>query len=149
MRIWMAGVAVAALTGVTGGCASSQLSAEDTAYGASTAELAVRGFLDAAAARRYTEMARLFGTTKGPAEKEFGVDEVEERMIVLSRLMAHQSYTLREPELRVFGPDAHWFVARMVGTRKGEVDVPIVAARSAADRWFVEQIDVAPLTRDQ
>ena len=145
----MAGVAVAMLAGVAAGCASSQLSADDAAYGAATPELAVRGFLDAAAARRYTEMAHLFGTTKGPAEKEFGVDEVEQRMIVLSRLLEHQAYTLREPELRVFGPDAHWFVANMVGTRKGNVDVPIVAARSSADRWFVEQIDVGPLTRDQ
>jgi hypothetical protein len=142
------GVAIGALIGVTSGCASSQLSADDTAYGAGSGDLAVRGFLNAAAGRRYTEMAHLFGTSDGPAEKEFGVDEVEQRMVVLSQLLQHASFTLREPELRVLGPDHQWFVADMVGTRKGSVEVPIVAVQSKDDRWFVEQIDVVPLTRD-
>lgn len=149
MRRWMAGLAIGAVIGAATGCASGQLSADDDTYGATSAELAVRGFLDAAAGHRYTEMAHLFGTSDGPAEKEFGVDEVEQRMVVLSKLLQHASFTLREPELRVFGPDHQWFVADMTGTRKGAVEVPIVTARTDQDRWFIEQIDLGPLTRDQ
>ena len=148
LRSWVAGIAIGTGLAFATGCASSHLSADETTYGAQSADLAVRGFLDAAAGRRFTEMAHLFGTTDGPAEKEFGVDEVEQRMVVLSTLLEHQSYTLREPDLRVFGPDHRWFVADMIGTRKGDVEVPIVTARTSKDRWFVEQIDVGPLTRD-
>ena len=142
-------VAMAVVIGAVTGCASTQLSADDSAYGAQSADQAVSAFLNAAAGRRYTEMARLFGTSDGPAEKEYGIDEVEQRMIIVSRFLQHSSFTLREPELRVGGTDRHWFVAMMIGTRKGNVDVPIVAARAENDRWFVEQIDLAPLTRDQ
>lgn len=148
VRSWIIGVAIGAIVGAATACASGQLSADEDTYGATSADMAVRGFLNAAAGRRYTEMAHLFGTSDGPAEKEFGVDEVEQRMVVLSQLLQHESFTLREPELRVLGPDHQWFIADMVGTRKGSVEVPIVTARSNQDRWYVEQIDVAPLTRD-
>lgn len=149
MRNWVVAIAIGAAIGTASGCASGQLSGADDSYGATSAELAVSGFLNAAGGRRYTEMAHLFGTSDGPAEKEYGVDEVEQRMVVLAGLLQHESFALREPELRVFGPNHHWFVASMVGTRRGAVDVPIVAARSDQDRWFVEQIDLGPLTRDQ
>lgn len=143
-------VIAAAIAGSGSGCASGgSLTAEDEAYGASTAELAVRGFLDAAQMRRYTDMAHLFGTQDGPAEKKFGVDEVEQRMVVLSALLQHASYTLSEPELRVLGPEHQWFVAAMTGTRKGDAEVIIVAAQTKQERWFVEQLDLTSITRDQ
>jgi hypothetical protein len=146
----VAGLAVVTLAGLSVGCASGRsLSAADDTYGAASAELAVTGFLAAAQARRYTDMAHLFGTPDGPAEKKFGVDEVEKRMVVLASLMQHRAYTLDEPDLRVLGPDHRWYVANMVGTRKGPAEVIIVAARTDQDRWFVEQVDLSSLTRDQ
>ncbi len=131
-----------------GACSSGQRSPETPAaeYGAPEPGLAIGEFLDAAQIRDYTTMARLFGTTDGPAERRFGVDQVEQRMIVLASLLQHESYVLEETTLRQGGPDHRWFMVEMQGTRKGDVSVPMATARAKSDRWFVEQIDVNPLT---
>ncbi len=118
------------------------------AYGAGTAEDAIRSFLDAAAAQEYSRMRRLFGTKDGPAEESWGVQEVEQRMVVLSGMLLHQSYSLRPLELGYIREDQKGFVATIIGTRYGNVNVPITAVRTMAGRWFVEQLGMDSLTGD-
>lgn len=146
--------ATAALTAVTGvlalaGCASSTggLSAPSSEYGSPQAEMAVRRFLDAAAEENYVAMGQQFGTRNGPAEERLGITEVEQRMMVLSSMLAHDEYDLRKADLAQVGPHRTRFVADMTGTRQGRVSVPIVAARTGDGRWFVERVDTDPLTR--
>jgi hypothetical protein len=127
------------------GCASSKSRAgttpsgqsASTVYGASSAEEAVRSFLDAAQAQQYGQMRRLFGTNGGPAENEWGVQEVEQRMVVLSGMLLHQAYSLRPLELR-------GFVATIIGTRYGNANVPFTVVL-ADGRWYVEQLGVDSL----
>lgn len=148
-------VAVLAAVSLAGaaGCASSGggsggLVDERSAYGSPTAEMAVQRFLDGAKAEDYQAMGHQFGTRQGPAEERLGISEVEQRMIVLSRLLRHQDYALREAPMARTGEHRTRFMAEMTGTRSGRVDVPIVAVTTPDGRWFVEQVVVKPLTRD-
>lgn len=152
-RMSMPGILLAALALAIPGCASStagsgaaasQPAGGDPSFGAATAEAAVREFLDAAQAQEYSRMRRLFGTRNGPAEKQWGVQEVEQRMVVLSGLLLHQSYSLRPLELGYIRDDQRGFVATILGTRYGNANVPITVVVSNG-RWFVEQLGVDSL----
>ncbi len=139
-------VAVALAAAACGGGSGGQLTSSPSEYGAPTAEQAIRSFLDAAAQEEYPVMGRLFGTRQGPAEARLGVTNVEQRMIVLSGLLQHDSYELRPSTLTEPEPHTRRFNATMTGTRQGEVTVPIFAVRSENGRWFVERLDTSPLT---
>ena len=117
---------------------------DDSAYGAMTPEMAVTGFLDAARTDEYRQMANLFGTADGPAERSMGRAEVEQRMFVLASILEHSGYELRRLNLTEEPGRARVF-ADMQGTRSGNVTVPFLTARNEG-RWFVEQIETRPLT---
>ena len=137
------------------GCVSSKSSAgtipsgqtASTLYGASSAEEAVRSFLDAAQAQQYGQMRRLFGTNGGPAENEWGVQQVEQRMVVLSGMLLHQAYSLRTLELGYLREDQRGFVATIIGTRYGNANIPITVVL-ADGRWYVEQLGMDSLVGD-
>lgn len=132
-----------ALAVLLAGCASSGgTERANVRYGASTAEQALAGFLDAANVEDYDRMGRLFGTKDGPAEAEFGIAETEQRMIVISSLIKHQTYTLREQNLAGLGEDRVRYVVTMSGTRKGTVLVPIVLTHTTDGSWFVEWLEL-------
>jgi hypothetical protein len=108
--------------------------------------MAVRGFLDGANADDYQRMSDLFGTKDGPAVERFGVTDVEQRMIFLSGILKHRSYELSQANLAQLGPDRVRWEARMTGTRKGSVVVPIVTVPDRAGRWYVEVLNLDALT---
>lgn len=142
----LASVAEMLLAGTALGCASSHIATAETEDGAATSEIAVHSFLDAANAEDYRHMGLLFGTREGPAVDRFGVTDVEQRMIFLSKLLKHESYRVRQANLAQLGPDRVRFVVEMTGTRKGAVSVPIVTVPTSEGRWFVEQLDVSALS---
>ena len=109
-------------------------------------EMAVRGFLDGANAEDYTRMSDLFGTDKGPAIERFGVTDIEQRMIFLSRILKHSSYELNQSNLAQLGPDRIRWEAHMAGTRKGQVVVPIITVPDGGGRWYVERLNLDALT---
>ncbi len=143
----IAGIALPLLALVFSGCASTggEVSVDST-YGAASAEEAVRRFLGAAQEQEYSRMRELFGTRGGPAERKWGVKDVEQRMIVLSGMLVHQSYSLRPLELGYIGENQRSFVARITGTRYGTVTLPITTIQAKSGRWFVEQLGVDSLT---
>lgn len=111
-------------------------------YGAVSSEAAVRGFLDAANEEDYRQMGQLFGTERGPAVDELGIEEVESRMIVLSKLLRNGGYALRQANLEMLGPDRVRWEAALTGSRKGSVVVPVITVPSKDGRWFVERLNV-------
>jgi hypothetical protein len=142
-----AGLAAAALVAASlAGCSAKSAGPSGSPYGASTSELAVRGFLDGANAEDYTRMMNLFGTASGPAVEQFGVTNVEQRMIFLSGVLKHQGYELEQANLAQLGPDRVRWVARMSGTRKGAVSIPVVTVQDGSGRWFVERLNLDALT---
>lgn len=130
-------------------CASAghSLSGDPANYGSPSAEMAVHRFLNGVDARDYMAMGRQFGTRQGPAESRMGTTELEQRMIVLAGLLRHDDYSLRREDLAQLGPHRSRYVATLSGTREGEVDLPFVTAQTEDGRWYVERIDVNPLTR--
>jgi hypothetical protein len=144
-RIRTAGALAAAV--LVGGCSSSTVATQrDVRYGAPTSEMAVRGFLEGANEENFQQMGALFGTSDGPAVERFGVTDVEQRMIFLSKLLRHGSYELTQANLSQLGPDRVRYVAAMTGTRKGNVTVPIVTVPTREGRWYVEQLDVSSIS---
>ncbi len=128
----------------------------------------VTGFLDAANSRDHAAMARLFGTAKGPIGEPGGAfgcglrragswiglgrpcvtaQEVELRMDVIARILAHESRRVGPPE-RVAGrgrPAVRVEVEMAV--RDGEVvRVPFVLIRTEGHGWLVEQVELGRLT---
>ena len=65
-------------------CSTKSATQTGATYGASTSEMAVRGFLDSANVDDYQRMSGLFGTDKGPAVERFGVTDIEQRMMFLA-----------------------------------------------------------------
>lgn len=152
-KLWLAALVLAGPTLAISlpGCASKSSAgttpsgqSASTVYGASSAEEAVRSFLDAAQAQEYSRMRRLFGTNGGPAENAWGVQEVEQRMVVLSGMLLHQAYSLRPLELGYLREDQRGFVATIIGTRYGNANIPITVVL-ADGRWYVEQLGVSSL----
>lgn len=141
----------AAVAGLLAACASSGggLAGDPAEYGSPDPRMAIERFLDGAAAKDYQAMGKQFGTSAGPAEARLGITEVEQRMIYLSGLLSHRGYEIREADLARTGPDRTRFVVTLDRRRGERVDVPVVAAVTEDERWFVERIDTDPLTRDR
>ncbi len=135
------GISSCASSGGSGGSGGGSAAA-----GAATSEMAVRGFLDAANAEDYNRMIYLFGTADGLAVDEFGVQDVEARMIFLAQLLRHESYTLSQANFAMLGPDRIRYEVQMSGTRKGSVVVPVIAIPDSSGRWYVERLNVDALT---
>ncbi len=133
------------------GCASSTggLSDDQADYGSPTAEVAVDRFLEAAGQKDYQAMRRQFGTRQGPAEADLGVNEVEQRMMVLGGLLEHDSFEIQRRDLARIGPHRARYVATVRGTRNGTVQVPVIAVQTADGRWFVERLVMDALTREE
>ncbi len=141
---WGMALVIAGAAGCASGGGGGATPTIDQAYGASSAESAVAEFLDAARRNDYGLMARLFGTTDGPAVESLGRPEVEQRMFILASLLRHQSYSLR-PMSIAEAEGKQRVIAEMVGTRNGDATVPFIAA-SNRGRWFVERVLTDNLT---
>jgi hypothetical protein len=139
---------IAALVLWGAGCASGGGDvnpASGSPWGAATSEMAVRSFLDAANVEDFETMSNLFGTSDGPAVEEFGIADVEARMIFLSRLLKHEGYAMNPVNLAMLGPDRVRYEVRLNGTRKGDVTVPVIVVPAKSGRWFVERLNVDAL----
>lgn len=141
----------AAVAGLLAACASSGggLSGDPAEYGSPDPRMAIERFFEGAAEKDYQMMGQQFGTPDGPAEERLGITEVEQRMMFLSGLLQHRDFELREADLARTGPDRTRFVATLNRREEGRIDVPVVVAVTADERWFVERIDTDPLTRDR
>lgn len=143
-RLALAAAAAAVLAAP--GCGGSGLSHSPAAYGAPTAEQAVRTFLGALQEEEYPAMGQHFGTREGPAEKQLGLTEVEQRMVVLAGLLQHDDYSVERSSLTEPDPRRTRFMVTLRGTRNGTVTLPFHVVQAESGRWFVEQIVTDPLS---
>ena len=144
-----AGAVVCGLV-VWASCASSGsvLSAPRSQYGSMTPEQTVHAFLDAAQSKDYERMGQQFGTHKGPAELTLGVKDVEQRMVVLAAFLEHSGYDVKAAHQALLEPYEHRLLVTMTGTSRGTVTLPFITVSTEDGRWFVEKIDLSPLTRE-
>jgi hypothetical protein len=66
-------------------------------------------------------------------------------MIFLAGLLKHQAFELQQANLAQAGPGRIRWEARMEGTRKGSVLVPVITVPDGGGRWFVERLNVDAL----
>lgn len=144
--MWIRNLRMALVVAAAGACASSgEKVPAGMVVGGTSSMVAAEDFLQAANAENYARMTALFGTGKGSAVKRFGLADVEQRMIVLSALLKHSEYDLQPETNRAVSAHQIRYVAKLRGTRKGTVDVPIVTATDGS-RWFVEKLEMEQLT---
>lgn len=145
VRVVAAGTAALLLAG----CASSGavLSAPRSRYGSPTPEQAVRTFLDAASSKDYERMGEQFGTRNGPAELDFGAKDIQQRMVVLAAFLVHSDYSVEAASQSLLKPYERRFAVHLKGTSRGAVTIPFITVTTKDNRWYVERINLDPLTR--
>lgn len=160
--VWCAVVAVAGAMGCGG---PPETAAPEPGRGPAGT---VEAFLDAAARRDHAAMAGLFGTGAGPIGEQgspaacglrrlgswFGVGErclaageIELRMDLMARILAHASHRMG-PAVEVVGhgrPASRIEVAIEVGGGR-VVGVPFVVIRADTGRWLVTEVELGRLT---
>ena len=109
-------------------------------------QLSVERFLQAANARDFEAMERLFGTYDGPISGDRL--ELEVRMSLIAEILRHEDYRIqgqqREPGRE--NPTTRVIVTL---TKDGEeiTDVPFLVVQTKNGGWLVEEVDLALVTR--
>ncbi|MGD2068035.1 MAG: hypothetical protein PVI57_05075 [Gemmatimonadota bacterium] len=115
------------------------------AMGGMAPVLSVERFLQAANAKDFDAMARLFGTVDGPVEGD--PHEIEFRMATIAEILAHEDYEIVSEER---APGRRYPTNR-IGvniTKNGEVirDVPFMVIQTDDGGWLIEEIDLEEIT---
>lgn len=128
-----------------GSVTSAQLAKPlDGPAGADSARGAVRSFLAAVRAQDLRGMSAVWGDSKKPYSEVIKRDELEKRLIVIQCLLGHDNWQFAEERARlVTGGRQEYLVNLQQKTLKGATKFTVVA--NPAGRWFVEDIDLAPL----
>lgn len=129
---------------LTSACASRVL-VNDEMSGVAP-QLSVERFLQAANARDYDSMRRLFGTHDGPIQGNR--QDLEIRMQAIAEILTHEDYRI-QGQAREAGrefPTTRVTVTLTKGGREIK-DVPFLVVSTKDGAWLVEQVDLALVTR--
>lgn len=141
---WILASALLALT-LASACTSQRVAPPSSELAAVAPMLSVERFLQAANARDYDAMSRLFGTVDGPVQGERTT--IELWMDTLARVLQHRDYRI-VGESQVPGRE-HPTTRVGVDLTIGNEVVPNVAfhvVRTGEGRWMVQEIDIEAIT---
>jgi hypothetical protein len=124
---------------------SAQLAAPlNGALGAPSARGAVEGFLSAVKTQDLRGMSAMWGNDKGPTADRIPREELEKRLIVMQCMLAHEQMAFAEDSPRlVTGGRQVYLVELKKQELSGKTKFTTVVGQGG--RWFVEDIDMAPL----
>ena len=109
-------------------------------------QLSVERFLQAANARDFEAMERLFGTYDGPIRGNRL--ELEVRMSVIAEILRHEDYRIqgqqREPGREV---PATRVIVTLTKNGREIRDVPFLVVQTKDGGWLVEEVDLGLVTR--
>lgn len=109
-------------------------------------QLSVERFLQAANARDFESMRRLFGTFDGP----IGGDrlELELRMSAIAEILRHEDYQIQGQQQE---PGRQYPTTRVIVTLTKDgreiTNVPFLVVRTEDGGWLVQEVDLALVTR--
>ncbi len=151
------------------GCASSGPPGSPSGSAGSEAMISVERFLQASNRGDLTDMARIFGTARGPIADQTGNTlscgfqrigswlrmgqpclswaEIELRMNTIAMILRHDDYDLRS-ESSVAGrtrPTTRVGVDLAIGSER-ITDVPFVAVQGSGGNWYLEEIGLERIT---
>ena len=109
-------------------------------------QLSVERFLQAANARDFEAMERLFGTYDGPIRGDRL--ELEVRMSLIADILRHEDYRIQGQRRE---PGREFPTTRVIVTLTQDgrdvTDVPFLVVRTKDGGWLVEEVDLALVTR--
>jgi hypothetical protein len=144
-----------ALLGV-GACVSSRPSSSSsssarpvdalTVGGATTPKGAVEGFLAAVKSQDLQGMSQYWGTEQGLARDQMSRDQLEKRLVVMQCSMAHDAWQyVNDGNRLVNSREQDLRVELRQKNLKAQTSVTLV--KGPSDRWFVKNVDLAPLNQ--
>jgi hypothetical protein len=112
--------------------------------GAASPKGAVDAFLAAVNAQDLQAMSALWGNDKGLARDRLKREELEKRLIVMQCLIQHDKVSFPEDRARLSAGGKQEFMVEL--TRgKNTARTKFTAINGPQGRWYVEDVDVAPL----
>jgi len=131
-----------ALLALTLACRPQQPAAPQT--GASSGRAAVDGIMGALRAGDIQAVSKLWGTARGPSRDDdrFQRDELERRIVLMSRCFTHDSYRIVG---RVAGKNGGEGYAVELRRRNQIRRTTLNAVRARSKRWYVDELDVDPV----
>lgn len=109
-------------------------------------QLSVERFLQAANARDFEGMVRVFGTHDGPIKGERR--DLELRMSAIAEILAHQDYRItgQQREAGREYPTTRVMVSLIKDGREIK-NIPFLVVATKDGGWIVEEVDLALITR--
>ena len=134
---------------VLAACGGGRRTVPSTGPGASAPAAAVERFLRLVAAKQYLEMGQVFGTKDGPIAGRDPASEVERRMYAIAEILQHDSFSIRD-EGPIPGSTGGAYRFTVEIARRGQrTPVPFTVVRGPGNLWFVEQVNLEAVTRQQ
>jgi hypothetical protein len=112
--------------------------------GATTSRGAVEAFLTAVKGQDLRGMSAVWGNDKEPAAARMKRDELEKRLIVMQCMLAHDKWQFAEDRARLVTGGRQEFMVELQQKQRAAT-TKLTTVSGQAGRWFVEDIDLAPL----
>lgn len=121
-------------------CKTVPLGSSNT--GADNARAAVERFLAAARAQDLQAMSVVWGNEKGAQRDQLARPELEQREVIMIRLLRHDQARIAEPQRGANGR-----LAMTVDLKQGTLTASPVftTVRASSGRWYVENVDLTLL----
>ncbi len=116
----------------------------DGPAGAPSARAAVESFINAAKAQDLRGMSAVWGNEKGPTADRIRRDELEKRLIVIQCMMSHEKWQFAEDRARLVTGGRQEFMVELQ-QKQQSATTKLTTVAGQGGRWFVEDIDLAPL----
>lgn len=132
-------------TSIPGATAPSVRADAPDAVGAVSGKAAVEGFLKAVKAQDLQTMSAIWGTTKGAARDQMKREDLEKRLIIMQCTLTHEKWTFLEDRPRLQTGGRQEFQLELFQAQRS-AKTSILTVSGPGGRWFVEDINLLPLT---
>ena len=117
-----------------------------TVGGASTPKAAVEGFLAAVKSQDLQGMSTYWGTENGLAREQMSRDDLEKRLVIMQCSLSHDAWQYVTEGSRLMNSRQQDLrVELRQKNLKAQTSITLVKGQS--ERWFVKNVDLAPLTQ--
>jgi hypothetical protein len=116
------------------------------AVGASTPKGVVEGFLNAVKRQDLQGMSGYWGTEKGLARDQMSRNDLEKRLVIMQCTLMHDAWTYTNESGRLVN-SGEQDIGVELRQKSLRAKTAVTAVRGPGDRWFVKNVDLAPLNQ--
>jgi len=132
-------------SGSEAGSAPTRAALPGAASGAASAKEAVEVFMRAVKAQDLQTMSAVWGTVRGPAREQMEREELEKRLIIIQCKLDHLSWSFLEDRPRLLAGGKQDFQVQL-RDKQAQATTTFTTILGPSGRWFVEIVDMAPLS---